>query len=66
MADARAQLEYDRRLAWEHIELRRAARVARVLRQIPGLRTAAARHGDIRLRGVSLRPLRPLARRVLR
>ena len=65
MADARTQLEYDRRLAWEHIELRRAARVARVLRRIPGFERLlrARRH---RVARALLRPLRPLTRRLLR
>jgi glycosyltransferase involved in cell wall biosynthesis len=65
MADARVQLEYDRRLAWEHIELRRAARLARVLRQIPGFERLlrARRHPVGR---ALLRPLRPLKRRLLR
>jgi O-antigen biosynthesis protein len=65
MADARAQLEYDRRLAWEHVELRRAARVARVLRRIPGfeLLLRARRHP---LGRALLRPLRPLTKRLLR
>jgi len=63
MADARAQLEYNRRLAWEHIELKRAARVARVLRRIPGfgLLLRARRHPVGR---ALLRPLRPLTRRL--
>jgi O-antigen biosynthesis protein len=65
MADARAQLEYDRRLAWEHIELRRAARLARVLRRIPGFeRLLRARRHPIGR--ALLRPLRPLSRRLLR
>jgi glycosyltransferase involved in cell wall biosynthesis len=65
MADARVQLEYDRRLAWEHVELRRAARVARVLRRIPGFERLlrARRHP---LGRALLRPLRPLARRLVR
>jgi O-antigen biosynthesis protein len=65
MADARVQLEYDRRLMWEQIELRRAARLARLLKRLPGVELAlrARRH---RIGRALLRPLRPLTRRLLR
>jgi len=64
MADARVQLEYDRRLAHEQIELRRAARFARVLKRVPLIERAwrARRHPLLR---ALLRPLRPLLRRLL-
>ncbi|MBS1868507.1 MAG: glycosyltransferase family 4 protein [Actinobacteria bacterium] len=65
MADACVQLEHDRKLAKEHVELRRAARLARLLRRIPGVRLLLrARHH--RVGRALLRPLRPLARRLLR
>lgn len=65
LADTRVQLEYDRRLLWEQIELRRAARLARLLKRIPGVELAlrARRH---RVARILLRPLRPLTRRLLR
>jgi glycosyltransferase involved in cell wall biosynthesis len=65
LADARVQLEYDRRLTWEHIELRRAARVAGLLKRVPGFHwLLRARHHPVGR--ALLRPLRPLARRLLR
>jgi glycosyltransferase involved in cell wall biosynthesis len=64
MADACVQLEHDRKLAREHVELRRAARVSRVLKRIPGVELALrARHH--RAGRALLRPFRALARRLL-
>ncbi|HEX7292240.1 MAG TPA: glycosyltransferase family 4 protein [Conexibacter sp.] len=62
MADACVQLEHDRALAKEHIELRRAARLARVIKRVPGVELALrARHRP--LARALLRPLRALLRR---
>ncbi len=65
MADARVALELHRAHVAERNELRRFARPVRLLKRIPGVnRLLRLRH--TRVGRALLRPLQPLARRLLR